>query len=358
MNKIKITMIGGGRRSEYYMHCANALPEVFEVENVYLRDAEKAKDYAKRLAVPTTSNLDDILNSDCDYVIVALPRKIALEYIEILYKANKAVFCETPPGASVEEFAELWELTQKMNGKIQVTEQYFEWPLFGAWLKAVDDGLIGEVSNISISAIHGYHAMNIIRRFLGLKGENCTAIGKLYKFPVAVTSENEDGTIRCEVKDAPRQTVNFEFENGKVAFYDFANIQYSSQIRTRQLNVQGTRGEIDDLTIRFLDENNEYIKQDLIRNDMGENTIRGFAHVGVTLMGKYFYKNKFPEARLNDDEVSIATIMYHMKEYVDTGKEFYSLKDALQDSYFSLMIDKALANPQTEIKTETQVWYK
>ena len=45
-------------------------------------------------------------------------------------------------------------------------------------------------------------------------------------------------------------------------------------------------------------------------------------------------KTPFPNARLNDDEIAVATCMLKMKEYLDTGTDFYSLQDALQDMYF------------------------
>jgi hypothetical protein len=59
---------------------------------------------------------------------------------------------------------------------------------------------------------------------------------------------------------------------------------------------------------------------------------------------------------LNDDEIAVATCMLLMSEYLTTGKEFYSLQEALQDTYISLMMDEALKNPNQEVKTSTQIW--
>ena len=70
------------------------------------------------------------------------------------------------------------------------------------------------------------------------------------------------------------------------------------------------------------------------------------------------YKNPFKNARFNDDEIAVATCMMKMGEYVKTGQEFYSLREALQDMYISLKMDEALANPNKEIRTETQIWAK
>ena len=58
---------------------------------------------------------------------------------------------------------------------------------------------------------------------------------------------------------------------------------------------------------------------------------------------------------MNDDEIAVADFLLHMKNYVETGTEFYSLREALQDTYLSFMLEQAIETGDT-IKTETQSW--
>ncbi len=44
-----------------------------------------------------------------------------------------------------------------------------------------------------------------------------------------------------------------------------------------------------------------------------------------------------------------------MKEYLETGEEFSSLKDALQDTYLSFVTEKCVQEGIT-ITTESQEW--
>jgi len=357
MSKVKFGIVGGGWRAEFFVRVAKAIPDVFEVSSVLFRDEVKAETFREKYNVPVTTDFNELVSAETDYIILSVKPFACLENIEKLFKTGKAVLCETPPAASAEELTALWHLVKQYDGKIQVAEQYFVQPLYAAWLKAVEQGIIGEVSNINISAIHGYHGINIIRRFLGVTRENCRISGERYNFPVVKTGGREGRCYTGEVITAVRDRVTFEFENGKIAFYDFSGTQYHSYIRTRQLNIQGLKGEIDDLTIRYLNKNNEAVTQNLYRDDEGVYNNREWSHVGLMLGSKYLYKSPFQAARLNDDEIAIATIMYLMKGYVDSGREFYSIQDALQDSYLSFMMNKSL-EAGIPVETDTQIWFE
>ncbi len=357
MGKIRFGLIGSGWRAEFYIRIAQAVPDLFELTAVLVRDQEKGRIFSERMNVRVVNTLEDLAKTGPGYVVLAVKRGVISEYLPRLFEKGIPVLCETPPAESVEALESVWKSYKEYDGKIQVAEQYFAQPLYAAWYKAIVDGKLGEVQNINISALHGYHGVSIIRRFLRTGWENCRIYGKRFWFDVTETYGREGMAFDGEVFRCSRDRLTFEFENGKVAYFDFSDpAQYHSFIRTRQLTVQGVRGEIDDMTIRYLTDENIPVTQELNRIDLGVYNNQEWSHFGIMLGEEFLYKTPFLNARLNDDEIAVATCMMKMKEYLDIGTDFYSLQDALQDMYFSLKMEEALENPNREILTESRIW--
>ena len=265
------------------------------------------------------------------------------------------VLCETPPGKNIAELNELWTLSQKYNGRIQIVEQYFFQPYYASILDIIRQGYLGTTSSAMLSALHGYHAISIFRKILGIKYENCVIQGKKIWSEVTATNGrngfDESGTITQEDRD----WAFMQFENGKNAFMDFEGEQYFSQIRTRRWNVRGVRGETNYNTVRFLTASNQPIEQSLQRVDVGINNNSEWAHKGILFLDKQIYQNPFYPARMNDDEIAVASCLACMKNFTESGTEFYSLREALQDTYLSFMLEQAIETEKI-VKTEKQLW--
>lgn len=357
MSKIRFGLIGSGWRAEFYIRIAKALPEKFELTGVVIRNREKGERFAAEFGVNVVHSLEELVKSQPDYVVLSVKRGFVTGYLVELFKQRIPVLCETPPGETIQELEELWKQAVHYNAKLQIAEQYFVQPLYAAWLKVIRDGKLGEISNINISSLHGYHGVSIIRKFLNLGYENCTISGKRFSFEVTETYGREGMAYDGETFFCNRDRLTLEFDHGKVAFFDFSDpAQYHSFIRTRQLTVQGVRGEIDDLTIRYLASGNVPVTQQLNRIDLGKYGNQEWSHYGIMLGEEFVYKNPFSNVRLNDDEIAVATCMDRMSEYLATGVDFYSLKEALQDTYIALAMDEALRQPNREVKTSTRIW--
>lgn len=345
--KIRFLMIGYGWRADFFYRIAKELPERFEICAAVLRTAKRAAEVGEQRGVFATDSLALGLAQKPDFAVLCVPRSVVGDYLKRLVEADVAVLCETPPGQSVEELNELWEIAGKGNGRIQVAEQYFMQPLYAALLQMVNSGIIGEVSTISLSALHGYHAVSIFRKILGTGFSPCKITGKRFSYPVTATDSRQGIDTSGKIRQMNRDVVTFEFEQGKTAFFDFSGEQYHSLIRTRRLNIQGVRGEINDMTVRWLDERNEAYCAELYRIDDGRYNNNGWSHRGIQFNGGFVYRNPFYGARLNDDEIAVASCLKGMSEYVSAGKAFYPLQEALWDTYLALLMEEAVSTGET-----------
>lgn len=359
MGKIRFGIIGAGWRSRFYITVARQMPEQFEITGVLMRDQEKAALLSAQTGVKTFTSFEQFIAASPEYVVVSLPRSVTPEYLQLLMKLGMPVLCETPPAWSVEELEQLWRTAGEFQSKIQVAEQYFARPMIAAQLRAVELGLLGEVSFIEQSVCHGYHGINLIRRFLGVGFEECEISGQSFSIPATQTCTRA-GDLRPEqytVHNARRDLCTFSFASGKTGVYDFSGEQYRSFIRHSRIQVLGRQGEIIDDKVYWLSEEGIPASGELTRMDLGVRyNIDGYCNRSVTLGERELYKNPFMPARMGDDELAIAWCMKNMGEYVRGEAEpVYPLREALQDTYLALCMDQALETGG-KIHAGTQIW--
>lgn len=357
MDKIRYAVIGSGWRAMFYIRIAKLIPESFELTAVLIKDREKGMRFAIEHAVKVVQSLEQIEKEQPDFVVLAIKRGAISGYLTTLFKRKIPVLCETPPGEDLETLRSLWRDYQKYDGKVQIAEQYFLQPLYAAWENVIYNERIGEVQNINISSLHGYHGASIIRRYLKEGFHNARIYGKRFWFDVTDTYGRDGMIFNGEIFKCSRDRLTMEFDDGKVAYFDFADpAQYHSFIRTRQINVQGTRGEIDDLEVRYLTDKNLPVMQKLHRIDLGTYNNQEWTHYGIMLGEEFLYRNPFVNARVNDDEIAVASCLQKMKGYLENEEEFYSLREALQDMYICLMMEEAVRHPNEIQQMQMQEW--
>ena len=179
---MKFIMIGCGWRAQYFLRAAEILSDRLEVSAIVMHSEKRAQEIQQETGILTTTDLETALDTKPEFALLCVPRSVMKEWILRLCKLQIPVLCETPPGQDIEELNNLWKEVQILHGKVQVTEQYFLQPYYAAVQNVIDSGILGEISNVSMSAIHGYHAISIFRKFLGIGMENCKISGKRNQF--------------------------------------------------------------------------------------------------------------------------------------------------------------------------------
>lgn len=356
-HKIKFAIVGGGWRTEFYLRIAQASPDSFEVVGVVVRDEAKRHAFEQAWGVRAYAELDDLLRSESpSFVVVSVSWASCPIILEQLAERGIPALSETPPAPDLEALLKLNTRLRQLRAQVQVAEQYPFQPLHAARKSCVESGRLGSISQVQVSAAHGYHGIALMRQWLGVGFEPAVIRAFTFESPL-IAGPSRAGAPASEQTVTSKQTLaSLQFASGRLGMFDFTGDQYFSWIRSQRVLIRGDRGEIINETMTYLQNYLTPIETPLIRKDAGANgNLEGYYHKGILAGESWAYRNPLAPARLTDDEIAVATCLLRMDEYVRTGKPFYSLADASQDHYLNLLIQEAAASGEA-VTSVLQPW--
>lgn len=355
MEQITFGIVGSGWRSEFFLRIAAASPERFRVTGLVTRSAETARDVTASWGVPGYPDVEGLIEAERPaFVVVSVPRLVAPPIVVGLVEAGIPVLCETPPADDLPSLIELYEQVGR-TGLVQVAEQYHLSPLVNAQLAVARSGRLGDVSQALVAQCHDYHGISVMRRALGIKAEAATVSASVFRSPLI------EGPGRRGDPDAERvvmeTTTSARFDFGdRLGLYDFASERYFSWIRGNRLVIRGDRGEIDGDEVRFLRDFRTPISDRLRRVAAGAGgNLEGLFLRGIQFADEFVFTNPLMPARLTDDEIAVALLLVGMHTKAGGGPDVYSLAEASQDHYLSLLMRRA-AETGEEVRSRPQPW--
>jgi len=191
---------------------------------------------------------------------------------------------------------------------------------------------------------------SIIRHFLDERYSNCTIQASSQTSWITRTAGRESIDTEGIRVQTNRITATLEFEDGKIGYFDFDNIQYHSSIRSSHFSLYGGRGEIAGDNVRFLNEEIEGICQRLERVEDGNKNINPLSLRALSFGDSYVFRNPYWPLPFNDDESSLALCM----EAASQGQG-YCFAEALQGSYLVQCIQRSCKEKMLA-ETKKQIW--
>lgn len=355
MADIEFGVIGAGWRTKFFLRIAMAFPEKFRCVGVVIRDVEKHAAFSSEWNVPAYGTLKELADHQpMDFVVVSTSEN---ENVLIdVAQEGIACLCETPPAGDIEGLKRVYESVKMAGGRVQIAEQYHLRPHHQAQRAVLDSGKIGTVSQAQISIAHGYHGMSMMRYFLGIGFDNALIHATSFTSPITKGPERTGAPLRETIVDSEQILAWFHFENGKFGTLDFTTNQYRAWIRDERLLIRGDSGEISNLDVRYLQSFNSPMAFKIERVTDGQAEDQKFpAFIGYRGEGAWLYQTPFSRPILMDDEIAIAHCLERMKVFVNNGTNFYSLSEALQDTYLGLLYEQANQEGKT-LESETQIW--
>lgn len=321
MGKIKFAIVGSGWRAGFYIRIAKVMSDKYDMVGVLCRSDEKVGLINSEYGVYATTSEQEICDKRPDFIVVAVNKTGICEVSKYWNEKGFTVLCETPLGMTSDE---LEDIQRRDNRRLVVAEQYCYYPVYKAIIDAIKEGKIGEPVSAYVSLAHEYHGMSLIRAFLneGYDTPYTMRMSK-YELPVTRTGDRYNVYTDGELIKKPKTVINIEYEDGKVCLYDFEAEQYHSLIRHNSVKISGTRGEIIDNKIWYLDENN-IGREEILFEDLHSVRAEG---------------NTDP---LCQDEIAIEAIMekaYYVSLSEDGAIAEWqrnNINCALQDAYFML----------------------
>lgn len=354
MAKMKVGIIGSGNRSKLYIDAIKRLPEDFELVMMRFRTEEKAQRFKDEYDIPVTTSVQELIDAKPDFIVDCVNRpdvgNVAVEFLE----AGIPILAETPPAESYEEIESLWNLTQKLGSKMLVAENYFAEPGWAAKFEAARRGIIGDVQAVTVSNTHEYHAASAIRILLGTDDVPFTVIGKKMDLDLTITQDKYGNPCRDgHTEKIERYHMLMNFENGKTGIYDFAIANYWSPLRANFFLAQGTRGEMKDDEVNYVDENNEPKKAFFKNNVDADGNL-----ISISLGDEVVYENELLKTKGVGKNIGICHMLLNMKQYLETGECPYSFASAMTDTYITQMYLEAGRKPFTFIESKKMPWQK
>ncbi|GAB2324478.1 inositol 2-dehydrogenase [Alkalibacterium sp. m-11] len=253
---IKFALIGTGRAG--LIHGRNFANKVNNAELIALCDpvVESLENAQKELNCKYTyTDYKELMkNPEIDAVIIATPTFYHKEIAVEAANEKKHILCEKPLAMDEQECIDIINATEKNNVKLQVGFMRRFDPSFIEARKAIEDGIIGEVTLVK-SLTHGpsspkewmfdisqsngpigevnSHDLDTLRWLTGSEISSIYSIGGNFRSP--------------EVKEKypdfyDTVAMNIEFEDGKLGIIDGAQyVQYGYDARAEIL---GTKGSI------------------------------------------------------------------------------------------------------------------
>lgn len=350
--QIAFGLVGSGWRATSFLQVTRQLPDQFRVTGLVTRDPDKGRRFEQQWGVRAARTIDEL--TDPEFVVVSVDRAAAPGVIRQIVGRGVPVLTETPPADDIPTLLGLIELVRR-GARIQVAEQYHLQPLLRAQLQLAGGGLLGTITSAQCSVAHDYHGVSLLRRALGIGFESATISAREFFSPLVAGPDRAGDPVQERSMTSRQVTAHLDFGD-RLGIYDFADDQYRSWIRSRELLIRGDRGEIRGSEVRHLADVRTPLVQDIRRVGAGENgNLEGLFLRGLTLGDRWLYRNPFLAARLNDDEIAVACCLVGMSEHVAGGPDLYSVADAAQDVYLTLMIRRAIETGGSVV-TEPQPW--
>jgi predicted dehydrogenase len=245
-SRLRIALIGAGRRGAgAHLPVIPRLDDVYELVAVCDRDEATANRYAGELGVRAYTSVRDLVRQETlDAADVVVPVDAHHAICLFLMERGIHVLVETPIAPTLKLADLMIDGARRHRVALEVAENYYRAPLERLKARALDAGLIGDVSRLyRIFYEGGYHGMSLLRTHA--RGNPASILGVGHTSPVVPII---DRMHRHHTRERWNMAV-VDFDNGVMAVQVYSNVIHARSLGRGQTGISqidGTRGAIVD----------------------------------------------------------------------------------------------------------------
>lgn len=313
---VSFAIVGTGWRSEFFVRLAAALPHELRIALVVGRTPSSVDRLAKRWGVPVSTSISDLKAQSPEFVAVALPWEAAPVVTTELVRAGHHVLCETPPAPDLAGLRRLWDDLGRHAARVQVGEQYFRMPGHAARLEVVRAGTIGRPNSAEIASTHLYHAVSLMRSYLGVPIGVTTVNARQFSSPLI--DPNQLGVWVENPAPVPRATsiATLDFGEGRYGLYNFVDNQWWNPLLHRRVVVRGALGELADDEVLYWRDGAPLASHIEYRRVGVDMSLEGNEVKTASFNGEVIYTNPCQGANLSEDDIAVAAHLMAQGRYV------------------------------------------
>ncbi len=242
MQRLRLGLVGAGRRAQAHVQSILALDDRFELAAVCDVNAEAAAAIAQRTGAQAFADLDEFFRGgQLDAVDIVTPPDAHHVIAKAAADYGVSMLVETPIAPTRQMAALLMEAAERAKVKLEVAENVWRWPAERLARQVLESGAIGRVLRVyCLYVTGGYHAMNLIRTYLGFPQPTVVA-AHVRRYPVDPYTFNGADHV-----DETWTSATIDFAGGATAIHECSS-SWSSPVRQavpRFFAAHGTKGTL------------------------------------------------------------------------------------------------------------------
>ncbi|MFI5349268.1 MAG: Gfo/Idh/MocA family protein [Elusimicrobiota bacterium] len=254
---LRIAVCGTGRRVEHhYAPILKALRPELEWVGLWGRNSSRVAELSERFGVRGFSDLDAMVSeAKPDILLLCILSRHNGPMALQLAKYGRALFLETPIAIEIDIADRLIEISRDKGFPIEIAEQIHRRPVEELKRVLIRNGVFGKVLLAANDfVVNSYHAVSLIRSYIGFERQVVRVAALGPKFPVNVSF----GPGIVPPAQEEWQTALLEFDDGTMGQHVFSSIGYDSRARSLR-------------SVRFYAEKGMGRDEELIRVPPGTN---------------------------------------------------------------------------------------